>query len=81
MITRFRSTTLDYSSERRLDDLDALGAERLVEGTGELGIPVADDKPDVIEPLPHCQVAGLLSDPGRVGIPGDAGTCTRRDPI
>src|SRR2546426_113598 len=33
-------------ADRRPDDPHALGAEHLVEGTGELGVPVPDQEPD-----------------------------------
>jgi hypothetical protein len=33
-------------SDRALDDLHALGTEHLVERTGELAVPVADQEPD-----------------------------------
>ena len=72
-------------SPRRLDrghdDLHGLRAEHLVEGSRELRVPISDHEPDASEPLPHRQVPGLLGDPRRVGIPGDARTWTRLDPI
>jgi hypothetical protein len=48
-------------SDRGLDDLCALGAEHLVERTGELGIPVPDQEPDSFKaapPQPGCALAG-----------------------
>jgi hypothetical protein len=35
-------------------------------------MPVADEEPDALKPLPHSQVASLLSDPRRVGVCSDA---------
>src|SRR6266508_5347637 len=58
--------------DRRLDDPHPFGPEDLVERTGVLGIPVADEEPDALKPLPHRQVASLLSDPRRVGVRSDA---------
>jgi hypothetical protein len=60
------------SPDRGLDHPCALGAEHLVEGAGELRVVVPDHEPDSFEPLPHREVAGLLGDPRRVGVPGDA---------
>ena len=37
--------------DRGLDDLHPFGPEDLVERTGELGIPVADEEPDALKPL------------------------------
>ena len=39
--------------DRRLDDLHSFGPEDLVEGTGDLRVPVSDLEPDVLKPLPH----------------------------
>ncbi len=58
--------------DRGLDDSHALGAEHLIEGTGELGIPVADEELEAAKPLLDSQVSRLLGDPRRVGVPGDA---------
>ena len=57
---------------RRSDDADALGAEHLVERSRELGVPVAKEEPNSREPLVHGEVPGLLGDPRRVGVRGDA---------
>jgi hypothetical protein len=35
----------------------------LVERTGELGIPVADEEPEAAKPISHCQISRLLGDP------------------
>lgn len=48
------------------------GRRNVVERTGELGIPVADEEPEAAKPLPHCQFSRLLSDPRRVGVPGES---------
>src|SRR5439155_23901497 len=41
---------------------DALGVEHRVEHGGVLGVPVADEEPEPVGPLPHLghEVAGLL---------------------
>jgi hypothetical protein len=47
--------------DRRLDDDHSFGPEDLVEGTGELGVPVPDQEPDALKaapPLPGCRLAG-----------------------
>jgi hypothetical protein len=51
------------SPDRGLDDVYAFGAEDLIEGAGELGVPVPDHEPDYLEPLPHRHVASLLGHP------------------
>ena len=66
--------------DRGLDDLHPFGPEDLVEKTGELGIPVADEEPDALKPLPHSLVASLLSDPRRVGVCSDAEDVHPRGP-
>ena len=62
-------------TDRRADHGNALGPEDLVEGTRELGVAVADQEPDwrgsVLER--GREVAGLLADPGGVGVSRDAG--------
>jgi hypothetical protein len=60
------------SPDRRLDDPRAFGAEDLVERTGELRVPIPDEEPNAIKPLPQRQVAGLLDDPRRVRVPANA---------
>ena len=48
-------------SDRGLDDPHAPGAEPLVERTGELGIPVADEEAGAVDaapPPPGCELAG-----------------------
>ena len=56
------------------DDADVDGGEDGVEGGGELGVAVADQKPEaptgIIEV--HEQVAGLLGEPGSGGVGSDA---------
>jgi hypothetical protein len=58
--------------DRRLEDVHSLGAEASSKRTGELRVPVPDQEPNAVKPLPHRQVAGLLGHPGGVGVPGDA---------
>jgi hypothetical protein len=48
------------------DHLDALGAEDIIERSGELGIPVSNEEPGRGEVGGHGEVAGLLGDPGTV---------------
>src|SRR6266567_2066644 len=47
------------------EDPDALGAEDRIEAVGELGVPVADEEPELSDVVPkvHEQVAGLLGYP------------------
>src|SRR6266545_1553970 len=55
-------------------------AEDFVERTAVLGIPVADEEPDVTKPLPHRQVASLLGpmpSPGSGSRRGCAGASIR----
>jgi hypothetical protein len=49
--------------EWRLDDAHSFCPEDLIEGPGELRVPVPDQEPDALKPLPHCQLAGLLGNP------------------
>ena len=57
---------------RRDQHLSALRPEHVVEGAGELRVPVADE--ELQWPmLEHQQVAGLLGDPGAVRVGGRAG--------
>jgi hypothetical protein len=60
-------------ADRGSDDADALGAEDRVERSRELGVPVAEEEPNTREPLFDGKVPGLLSDPRRVRVRGDAG--------
>ncbi len=59
----------------RHQHLGTLRAEHVVEAAGELRVPVADQEAYLPSPLPQHQqqVAGLLGDPGAVGIGGHAG--------
>jgi hypothetical protein len=53
-------------SDRGLDHPRALGAEHFVEGMGELGVTVADEEPEAVEPLPTTRLQERLrSDPLR----------------
>ena len=42
-------------SHRGADDPDAVSSEDLVEARGELGVPVADEEPDGMDPIDQCQ--------------------------
>jgi hypothetical protein len=57
------------------DHVGALGAEEVVEGPAELGVPVAQQELDASSLLAEFQqeVAGLLGDPGAVGVGSHAG--------
>jgi hypothetical protein len=59
-------------ADRRSNDPDALRAEHRIEGSAELGVPVAQEEPDTRQPLVDGEVPGLLGDPRRVGVRGDA---------
>ena len=52
-------------ARRGPDHLDADGGEQRVEGTSELHVPVADEKPEAVDPVVEVQneIAGLLSGP------------------
>src|SRR5919201_5235431 len=70
--------------DRRVDHLDALGAENLVEGVGELRGAVVDEESEwLLAAELHDQVARLLSDPAavRVRAAGEVldPTCSQRD--
>ncbi len=56
----------------RLDDLHTLGSEDLVEWTRVLRVSVSDQEPYAWKVLPYRQVPGLLGDPRRIRVPGDA---------
>jgi hypothetical protein len=58
---------------RCLDDADVGGGEDGVEGGGELGVAVPDQKPELAPGVVevHCQVAGLWGQPGAGGVGGD----------
>ena len=53
---------------------DALGTEDIIEGSGELGIPVSNEEPGRAEVGGHSEVAGLLGDP--VGAEYSSGALT-----
>ena len=59
-------------ADRGSDDADAFGAEHRIEQSRELGVPVAKEEPNTRQPLFDGQVPGLLGDPRRVGVCGDA---------
>jgi hypothetical protein len=67
----FRDRIRSRRAHRRLDDPDVDGGEDRVEGSGELGIAVADQEPEALVGVVkvHQWVAGLLGEPrcGRVG--------------
>jgi hypothetical protein len=47
-------------ADRDSDDPDALGAEHRVEGSCELGVPIAQEEPDTRQPLADGEVPRLL---------------------
>jgi hypothetical protein len=55
----------------RADDAYALGAEHLIEGSRVLRVAVPDQEPGASQVIVHHQVAGLLRDPGGIGMGGD----------
>ena len=67
---RVRSGCLD----RCLDDLDALGLEDGIEGAGELGIPVAEQEPELAGLVAEVEqeITRLLGDPRGGWLGGDA---------
>ena len=52
------------------DRVDAFCGEHRVEGTGELGVSIADQKPEGRRSVAeiHDEVAGLLGRPGAIGV-------------
>jgi hypothetical protein len=62
-----------WRPERRLDHVDAVRAEDLVEVGGELRVAVADQEPRVVERAGDAEVARLLGDPATVRVRRDAG--------
>jgi hypothetical protein len=69
----FRERVCPGCPDGRLHDAEALGPEDLVERSGELGVPVPDEKHLLIEASGDRQVPSQLGDPGRVGSAGGAG--------
>jgi hypothetical protein len=61
-----------------LNDVDAVGAEDLVEAGDELRVAVADQEPRVVERAGDAEVARLLGDPAAVRVGGRAARWTRR---
>jgi len=57
------------------DHLQALGYERVIERTTELGVAVVDEKPERLCPLVEAEgeVPRLLGNPGAVGVGGATG--------
>ncbi len=74
-----RECVRSRGSDRGLDDLHALGAEHLVEGTGELGVPVADEEPEAAKALPHARFRACWVTHAESGLLVTPRTCTRRD--
>jgi len=85
MSVRSRHSVLTVSTQRSATAL-ALGArtgvritrtpsvrEDLVERARELGVPVPEEEPDALQASLDGEVPGLLGDPRRVGMGGDAG--------
>jgi hypothetical protein len=60
--------------DRRLDDSHGIPGEDIVEGRGELAVPVADQEPEPAGAVVEIdqQVAGLLGGPGPDRVRGDA---------
>jgi hypothetical protein len=68
----FRERVCPGCLHRCTQDADALGAKDRIEAVGELGVPVADEEPelpDAVRQL-HQQVPGLLGDPRSRRVPG-----------
>lgn len=61
------------SLDRSPDDPNATGSEDSVEGTGELGVSIADKEPELVSPLTEIieQVTSELSRPRPGGMSGD----------
>jgi hypothetical protein len=59
----------------RLDDADSVSVEDVVEGSGELGVAIADQEPELLGAVGevHQQVANLLGHPIAAGMGGDPG--------
>jgi hypothetical protein len=58
-----------WGLDRRANDLDAGGAEDLVEGVTELGVAIVDEEPaGVLVAELHDEVACLLDDPASVRV-------------
>ena len=66
---RFRRPRRDF------DRLDASRGEHRIEGSAELGVAVADEKPELVGVFVevHEQVTCRLGNPGSGGVGGDAG--------
>jgi hypothetical protein len=69
-----------WRPHRRAQHPDPFSCEDPVERGGELGVPVADEKPDLADAVleGHEQVAGLLGDPLPAGWGVTPSTWTRR---
>ena len=69
----------DRATGRGADDADVGTGEHVVEGGGELAVPIADQEPELLGAVAevHQQVAGLLGDPGVGGLGGDPGDVRR----
>jgi hypothetical protein len=65
--------------DRGLDDVYAFGAEDLIEGAGELGVPVPDHEPDCFEPLPTARLRACWVTHAESGFRVTPRMCTRRD--
>ena len=61
----FRDRIRSRRAHRRLEDLDVEGGEYGVEGSGELGVAVADEEPELPSSVVdvHEQVTCLLGEP------------------
>jgi hypothetical protein len=63
-----------WCPHRCLNDADVERGEHGVEGCGELGVTVPDEKPEAAAGVleVHEQVTGMLGQPGSGGVAGDA---------
>jgi hypothetical protein len=64
--------------DRRVDCLDAFGAEHLIEGGAELAVAVVNEEARPLENAGKGEVARLLHDPGARRVGGAAGQVTPR---
>jgi hypothetical protein len=53
-----------------MDDLDALAAEQLVEGSGELAVAIVDQETHPLENVGEAEVVRLLNGPGSGRVRG-----------
>jgi hypothetical protein len=72
-----------WRPHRRPQDSDALGGQDGIEGGGEVGVAIADQERELVDAAGQTdqQVAGLLGDPGAVGVDGDTGQVDAGCPV